>query len=161
MPQVILFQLFFASTSSQSPHPKSRAVHRWKANSCGGSFRDFDFGGGEGVKVIDQGVNLAVEAVAAVCRGQVEFLVGPNRVKGLWPHTAGPVKLFTRCKLVAWCRRFCAGAARESNQRLKAPAFITFPRGKKGWQERHNPEAAGPVRTMSSPHDLISRKILF
>jgi len=25
-----------------------------------------DFGGGEGVKVIDQGVNLAVEAVAAV-----------------------------------------------------------------------------------------------
>jgi hypothetical protein len=29
-------------------------------------FHDFDFGGGEGVKVIDQGVNLAVEAVAAV-----------------------------------------------------------------------------------------------
>jgi hypothetical protein len=76
MPQVILFQLFFASTSSQSPHPKSRAVHRWKANSCGGSFHDFDCGGGEGVKVMDQGVNLAVEAVAAV---GVKILVLPDR----------------------------------------------------------------------------------
>jgi hypothetical protein len=34
-------------------------------------------------------------------------------------------------------------------------------RGKEGWQEKHNPEAAGPVRTMSFPYDLISRKILF
>jgi len=30
------------------------------------------------VKDIAQGVNLAVEAVAAVCRGKVEFLVGPT-----------------------------------------------------------------------------------
>jgi len=30
--------------------------------SFGGSFNDFDFGGGEAVKVTDQGVNLAVEA---------------------------------------------------------------------------------------------------
>lgn len=34
--------------------------------SCCRSFHDLDFGGGEGVKVIDQGVNLAIQAVAAV-----------------------------------------------------------------------------------------------
>jgi hypothetical protein len=30
----------------------------------GGGFHDFDFGGGESVKVIDQGVNLAVGFVS-------------------------------------------------------------------------------------------------
>jgi hypothetical protein len=48
------------------------------AFSFGGSFHDFDFVGGESAKVIDQGVNLAVEAVAAICRGKLEFLVGPK-----------------------------------------------------------------------------------
>jgi hypothetical protein len=36
-----------------------------------------------------------------------------------------------------------------------------FSQTAEGWQEKHNPEAAGPVRTMSSPYALISRKILF
>jgi len=45
--------------------PKEVNVLEWSF-SFGRSFHDFDFGGSEGVTVIDQGVNLAVEAVAAI-----------------------------------------------------------------------------------------------
>jgi hypothetical protein len=37
-----------------------------------------DFGGGEGVKVIDQGVNLSIQAVAAAGVKMREFPVGPE-----------------------------------------------------------------------------------
>jgi hypothetical protein len=44
-------------------------------NSCAYSFHDFDFGGGEDVKDIAQGVNLGIAAVAAV---GVKILVTTN-----------------------------------------------------------------------------------
>jgi hypothetical protein len=50
---------------------------------------------------------------------------------------------------------------RLRNAPVFTPAVVMLWRGKEGWQKKHNPEAAGPVRTMSSPYDLISRKILF
>ena len=68
-------------------------------------------------------------------------------------------------------RSIASLAMRNRGGRLKAPAFIRFHliparrvgfrRGKEGWQKKHNPTAAGPVRTMSSPYNSISRKILF
>jgi hypothetical protein len=65
-------------------------------------FHDLDFGGGEGaclraatarqVKVIDQGVNLAIQAVAATGQGQVEFLVDPEIGNQFFDPRKGSIK---------------------------------------------------------------------
>jgi hypothetical protein len=119
--------------------------------------------------------------------GQIEFprliepfgkFHGPGCVKGLQPHAANYINLsrWNQMKAdeggtrLAWWKRACAGAAAASmprwlirlrNAPVFTPAVVMLWRGKEGWQKKHNPEAAGPVRTMSSPYDLISRKILF
>src|ERR1017187_1920293 len=73
-----------------------------RESSCQHSFRDFDFGGREGVKVIDQGVNLSVRYNTSFLPGVAVFGERIHGVRFIKPprRVASPDEELPRIEIV-------------------------------------------------------------